>query len=52
MNGTGALVYVVDDDESVRDGVARLIRSAGFVAKTFKSGEEFLATPRANLPSC
>ena len=52
MNGTGALVYVVDDDESARDGVARLIRSAGFVAKTFKSGEEFLATPRANLPSC
>ena len=52
MNGTGALVYVVDDDESARDGVARLIRSAGFVAKTFKSGEEFLATPRPNLPSC
>ena len=52
MNGTGALVYVVDDDESAREGVARLIRSAGFVAKTFKSGEEFLATPRANLPSC
>ena len=52
MNGTGALVYVVDDDESARDGVARLIRSAGFVAKTFKSGEEFLAAPRANLPSC
>jgi len=52
MNGTGALVYVVDDDASARDGVARLIRSAGFVAKTFQSGEEFLATPRANLPSC
>ena len=52
MNGTGALVYVVDDDASARDGVARLIRSAGFVTKTFKSGEEFLATPRPNMPSC
>ena len=29
MSDTGALVYVVDDDSSAREGVARLIRSAG-----------------------
>ena len=52
MNDTGALVYVVDDDASAREGVARLIRSAGLMTKTFASGEEFLATPRPNMPSC
>ncbi len=52
MNGTGPLVYVVDDDPSAREGVAGLIRSAGLMAKTFESGEEFLATPRPKVPSC
>jgi DNA-binding NtrC family response regulator len=52
MNGTGALVYVVDDDPSAREGVARLIRSAGLMTKTFATGEEFLASPRPNMPSC
>jgi DNA-binding NtrC family response regulator len=52
MSDQGALVYVVDDDASAREGVARLIRSAGLVTKTFASGEEFLAAPRAKIPSC
>ena len=52
MSDTGAFVYVVDDDVSAREGVARLIRSAGWMAKTFSSGEEFLAAPRPKLPSC
>ena len=52
MSDTGALVYVVDDDPSVREGVAGLIRSAGMKAKTFVSGEEFLAAPRPTAPSC
>jgi DNA-binding NtrC family response regulator len=52
MNGPGSLVYVVDDDASAREGVARLIRSAGFVTKTFATGEEFLAVPRPNMPTC
>jgi FixJ family two-component response regulator len=51
MDNTGALVYVVDDDPSAREGVARLIRSAGLLTKTFASGEEFLATPRPKRPS-
>lgn len=52
MSDTGALVYVVDDDVSAREGVAGLIRSAGLRAATFASGQEFLATPRTKIPSC
>src|SRR5262245_54052169 len=52
MSDTGALVYVVDDDVSAREGVARLIRSAGLMTKTFVSGEEFLAAARPPIPSC
>jgi DNA-binding NtrC family response regulator len=52
MNDTGALVYVVEDDVSAREGVAGLIRSTGLTVKTFASGEEFLAAPRPPLPSC
>jgi DNA-binding NtrC family response regulator len=52
MSDTGALVYVVDDDASAREGVANLLRSAGLVTKTFASAEEFLAAPRTKTPSC
>jgi len=52
MSDTGALVYVVDDDPYARDGVADLLRSAGLMAQTFASGEEFLAAPRLKAPSC
>src|SRR5208283_5328327 len=52
MSDPGPLVYVVDDDPSAREGVAGLIRSAGLSAKTFASGEEFLAAPRPKMPGC
>ncbi|HWS96555.1 MAG TPA: sigma-54 dependent transcriptional regulator [Candidatus Methylomirabilis sp.] len=52
MSDRGSLVYVVDDDASAREGVAGLIRSGGILTKTFASGEEFLAAPRPNMPSC
>jgi DNA-binding NtrC family response regulator len=45
-------VYVVDDDASVREAVGSLIRSAGFRVRTFESAHEFLASPRAEVPSC
>jgi DNA-binding NtrC family response regulator len=45
-------VYVVDDDASVRDAVARLVRSAGWTVETFASAQEFLASPWAHVPSC
>ena len=55
MSDTRALVYVVDDDVSAREGVARLICSAGLTPRTFVSGEEFLAAARskiAKIPGC
>jgi len=47
-----AIVFVVDDDVSVREGLEGLIRSAGLRAETFASAQEFLARQRADLPSC
>lgn len=52
MNNLGALIYVVDDDPSVREGVSGLIRSAGLKVETFASAKEFLAHPRVEGPSC
>ena len=47
-----AAVYVVDDDESVRKSLARLIRSVGLPVETFPSAQAFLDAPRADRPSC
>jgi FixJ family two-component response regulator len=47
-----ALVAIVDDDPSVRRGLQRLIRSAGWKVETFASAQEFLDRPPAISPSC
>jgi FixJ family two-component response regulator len=47
-----AIVFVVDDDVSVREALESLIRSAGLRVETFRSAREFLACPRAEMPSC
>jgi len=47
-----AVVYVVDDDASVREALGSLIRSAGLEVETFASAQEFLARSRADVPSC
>jgi DNA-binding NtrC family response regulator len=52
MNNARALIYVVDDDVSVREGLENLLRSAGFTVQTFSSAQEFLAGARADVPSC
>ena len=52
MSDTSALICVVDDDVSVREGVESLIRSAGLRAETFASAQEFLAKPRSEEPNC
>lgn len=52
MTEPEAIVFVVDDDESVRESLGGLIRSAGLRAETFASAQQFLAGPRANAPSC
>jgi len=52
MSGSQPVVFVVDDDESVREALASLIRSAGWTVEVFVSAQEFLARPRAEGPSC
>ena len=47
-----AIIAIVDDDLSVREGLESLIRSAGWRVETFASAQEFLARPRAEAPSC
>ena len=46
------VVYVVDDDESVRKALGRLFRSAGYDAKVFASAEEFLGQSSEDGPRC
>src|SRR5207237_1228716 len=47
-----AMVFVVDDDASVREALAGLIRSAGWNVEVFVSAHEFLAHPTTDAPSC
>ena len=47
-----AIVFVVDDDASVREALQRLVRSAGLRVEAFASAEEFLNRPREAVPSC
>jgi len=47
-----AIILVVDDDVSVREALAGLIRSAGLKVETFASAQEFLARPAADAPGC
>jgi FixJ family two-component response regulator len=46
------IVFVVDDDISVRESLELLIRSEGWQPETFESAQEFLAHTRALVPSC
>ena len=49
---TTPIVFVVDDDPSVREALDSLIRQAGWRPEVFESAREFLARPRALVPSC
>jgi FixJ family two-component response regulator len=46
------IVFVVDDDLSVRESLELLIRCAGWQPEVFSSAQEFLARPRVLAPSC
>jgi FixJ family two-component response regulator len=50
--GEQGIVFVVDDDESVREGLCGLVRSVGLRVETFASAAEFLARKPPNGPSC
>jgi FixJ family two-component response regulator len=46
------VVFVVDDDVSVRESLELLIRCAGWQPETYASAQEFLVRPRVPVPSC
>jgi FixJ family two-component response regulator len=46
------VVFIVDDDASVREALSSLVRSIGFQVETFSSAGEFLRQSNADAPSC
>jgi FixJ family two-component response regulator len=52
MSHATPIVFVVDDDVSVRESLESLIRWAGWHPETFASAQEFLSHPRVLAPSC
>src|SRR5271170_245577 len=52
MKDADPIVFVVDDDASVRDAVKRLIASVGLRVETFGSTQEFLNARRPEAPAC
>ncbi len=47
-----SIVFVIDDDASIRDALQSLIRSVGLQVDVFGSGQDFLQKRRPDLPSC
>jgi FixJ family two-component response regulator len=52
MTAASSLVSIVDDDDSVRRGLARLVKAAGYAVETFASATEYLARPRPEESGC
>jgi FixJ family two-component response regulator len=52
MSEMAEIVYVVDDDASVRTGLGRLLRAAGFAVEAFDSAEAFLARGQYEQVAC
>jgi FixJ family two-component response regulator len=52
MPDTRAIVFVVDDDVSVRESLELLIKNAGWQPELFASAQDFLSRPRVTVPNC
>jgi FixJ family two-component response regulator len=52
MTIPNSLVFVIDDDASVRKGLTRLLRSAGYKSEIFEAASDFLTRPSHSGPSC
>ena len=52
ISHTMPIIFVVDDDISVRESLELLLRCEGFEPETFASAQEFLDRPRPTVPSC
>jgi FixJ family two-component response regulator len=51
-NNVTEMVFVIDDDESIREALKSLIRSVGLGVETFASAHEFLQSSRPDVPAC
>jgi len=52
MEPTGPVIFVVDDDKSVRESLRRLLTSVGLRVEVFPSAQAFLSSPRPDTPGC
>jgi FixJ family two-component response regulator len=52
MSQDAPVVFVVDDDVSIRESLEALIRHEGWQAKAYESAQGFLAAPKPQVPSC
>ena len=52
MKQPDSVVFVVDDDSSVREAIKSLIRSVGLRVETFGTAQEFLRSTRPDAPAC
>jgi FixJ family two-component response regulator len=52
MPDVASIVFVVDDDVSVRESLEGLVRTAGWQVETFTTAQGFLSRPRATVPCC
>ncbi|TPK86251.1 response regulator transcription factor [Mesorhizobium sp. B2-4-12] len=52
MPGETPIVFIVDDDISVRESLELVVRSAGWQPEIFGSARQFLAHPRVTVPNC
>jgi FixJ family two-component response regulator len=52
MSDGEPIVFVIDDDESIRSSLGRLLRMTGLRVETFASAQEFLRYARPDVPSC
>ena len=52
MNEADAVVFVIDDDESLREALRSLIRSVGLHVETFATAHDFLRSVRPDFPAC
>src|SRR5438552_4786218 len=52
MIPSNSLVFLIDDDASVRKSVSRLLRSAGYISEAFGSASDFLTREQHSGPAC
>jgi FixJ family two-component response regulator len=52
MIPSNSVVFLIDDDASVRKGVSRLLRSAGYISEAFGSASDFLSREQHAGPAC